>query len=135
MFSWYSYQTLKSNEKIFSELINLTKKWLQVLIIKTFSLVFLKNVITRLKQNIIYISINVCRYENKQAYPIYLSKETLENHMELLLTENGGKWHYNYIKDMYNKVKYKNKKYFCMDCLQCFSSLFRNKWETNYRNA
>ena len=36
------------------------------------------------------------------------------------------KSHYVYIKDfnrlMYNKNKYKSKKYFCKRCLQCFSS-------------
>ena len=37
--------------------------------------------------------------------------------MELLQTENGCKWHYDYIKDMYNKAKHKYKKYFCMNCL------------------
>ena len=36
------------------------------------------------KQKIMSIDINVCRYENKKGYPICLSKETLENDMELL---------------------------------------------------
>ena len=76
------------------------------------------------KQN--EININVFGYENKQPYPIYVSKEKYDDHMELLLiTENENK-HYVLIKDfnsfMYNKTKHKESKHFCMYCLQCFSS-------------
>ena len=46
--------------------------------------------------------------------------------MDLLLVIDGDKLHYMYIKDfdrfMFNKTKNKNKKYFCKNCLQCFSS-------------
>ena len=76
------------------------------------------------KQN--EININVFGYENKQPYPIYVSKEKHEDHMNLLLiTENENK-HYVLIKDfnkfMYNQTKHKESKHFCMHCLQCFSS-------------
>ena len=76
------------------------------------------------KQN--SININVFGYENKQPYPIYVSKEKYENNMELLLiTENENK-HYVLIKDfnkfMYNQTKHKERKHFCMHCLQNFSS-------------
>ena len=76
------------------------------------------------KQN--EININVFGYENKQPYPIYVSKEKYEDHMELLLiTENENK-HYVLIKDfnrfMFNKTKHEHRKHFCMFCLQCFSS-------------
>ena len=76
------------------------------------------------KQN--EININVFGYENKQPYPIHVSKEKYENHMELLLiTENENK-HYVLIEDfnifMYNQTKHKESKHFCMHCLQCFSS-------------
>ena len=76
------------------------------------------------KQN--SININVFGYENKEPYPIYVSKEKYEDHMELLLvTENENK-HYVLIKDfnkfMYNQTKHKERKHFCMYCLQCFSS-------------
>ena len=76
------------------------------------------------KQN--NININVFGYENKQPYPIYVSKEKYDNQMNLLLiTENENK-HYILIKDfnsfMYNKTKHKERKHFCMHCLQCFSS-------------
>ena len=76
------------------------------------------------KQN--EININVFGYENKQPYPIYVSKEKYGNHMNLLLiTENENK-HYVLIKDfnnfMFNQTKHKESKHFCMHCLQCFSS-------------
>ena len=76
------------------------------------------------KQN--EININVFGYENKQKYPIYVSKEKYEDCMNLLLiTENENK-HYVLIKDfnkfMYNQTKHKERKHFCMHCLQCFSS-------------
>ena len=46
--------------------------------------------------------------------------------MNLLMIHEEHKSHYVYIKDfnrlMFNKTKNKNKKHFCMRCLQCFSS-------------
>ena len=76
------------------------------------------------KQN--KININVFGYEDRQPYPIYVSKEKYEDCMNLLLiTENENK-HYVLIKDfnklMYNQTKHKERKHFCMYCLQCFSS-------------
>ena len=76
------------------------------------------------KQN--NININVFGYENKQPYPIYVSKERNEDFFNLLLiTENENK-HYVLIKDfnrfMRNQTKHNEKKHFCMYCLQCFSS-------------
>ena len=48
--------------------------------------------------------------------------------MDLLLVTDGDKSHYVQIKDfdrfMFHKTKNKNKKYFCMSCLQCFSSKY-----------
>ena len=76
------------------------------------------------KQN--EININVFGYENKQPYPIYVSKEKYENHMELLLITEDKNKHYVLIEDfnrfMYNQTKHKESKHFCMHCLQCFSS-------------
>ena len=61
----------------------------------------------------------------KQPYPIYVSKEKYQDHMELLLITKGENKHYVLIKDfnkfMYNQTKHGNKKHFCMYCLQCFS--------------
>ena len=72
------------------------------------------------------ININVFGYENKQPYPIFVSKETYDRELNLLLiTENDNK-HYVLIKDfnrfMFNQTKHEHRKHFCMHCLQCFSS-------------
>ena len=76
------------------------------------------------KQN--KININVFGYEEKQPYPIYISKEKFKDHMELLLVTKDKNKHFVLIKDfnkfMYNQTKHKDKKHFCMHCLQCFSS-------------
>ena len=76
------------------------------------------------KQN--SIRINVFGYEKGQTFPIHISKEKFEDQMNLLLITEDKKKHYVLIKDfnafMYNQTKHKNKKHFCMYCLQCFSS-------------
>ena len=61
-------------------------------------------------------------YENKTTYPVYLSDQ--DDSMDLLLISNGFVSHYVYIKD-FNRFMFhenKNKKYFCKNCLQSFSS-------------
>ena len=72
------------------------------------------------------IRINVFGYEKGQPFPIHISKETFEDQMNLLLITKDEKRHYVFIKDfnkfMYNQSKHKEKKHFCMFCLQCFSS-------------
>ena len=72
------------------------------------------------------ININVFGYEDQQPYPIYISKEKYEDCMNLLLITENEKKHYVLIKDfnklMYNQTKHKERKHFCMYCLQCFSS-------------
>ena len=76
------------------------------------------------KQN--SIRINVFGYENGQPFPIHISKETFEDQMNLLLITKDEKNYYVLIKDfnafMYNQSKHKERKHFCMYCLQCFSS-------------
>ena len=75
------------------------------------------------KQN--NICINLFGYEEKQKFPIYISKEKYQDHMELLLITEGENKHYVLIKDfnkfMFNQTKHEHRKYFCMYCLQCFS--------------
>ena len=75
------------------------------------------------KQN--NICINLFGYEKKQKFPIYISKEKYQDHMELLLITEDENKHYVLIKDfnkfMFNQTKHEHKKYFCMYCLQCFS--------------
>ena len=72
------------------------------------------------------ICINVYFYENKLTFSIYISDQKFENSMNLFLVTDENKSHYVYIKDfdrfMFHKTKNKNKKYFCKNCLQCFSS-------------
>ena len=75
------------------------------------------------KQN--SIKINVFGYEEKQPYPIHISKKTFEDQMNLLLITKDEKKHYVLIKDfnrLYNQSKHKERKHFCMYCLQCFKS-------------
>ena len=61
-------------------------------------------------------------YENENVYPVYLSDQSFDDCLDLLLINNC----YVLIKDfnrlMFNKNKCKNKKWFCKSCLQCFSS-------------
>ena len=65
-------------------------------------------------------------YEDKLDFPIYVSDQTFEDSMDLLLLTDDDKSHYVYIKDFdrfaFHKTKNKNKKWFCESCLQCFSS-------------
>ena len=76
------------------------------------------------KQN--SIRINVFGFENGQPFPIHISKKTFEDQMNLLLITKDEKKHYVLIKDfntfMDNQSKHKERKHFCMYCLQCFSS-------------
>ena len=70
------------------------------------------------------ININVFCYEDKIIYPVYLSDQSFDDVLDLLLINN----HYVLIKDfnrlVFNKNKSKNKKWFCKSCLECFSSEF-----------
>ena len=75
------------------------------------------------KQN--NICINLFGYEEKQKFPIFISKEKFIDHMELLLITEGENKHYVLIKDfnkfMFSQTKHEHRKHFCMHCLQCFS--------------
>ena len=68
------------------------------------------------------ININVFSYKDKTIYPIYLSDQSFNDVLDLLLINN----HYLLIKDfnglMFNKNESKNGKWFCKSCLQCFCS-------------
>ena len=76
------------------------------------------------KQN--NIRVNVFGYEEGQPYVIHVSKERFDSCLNLLLITEGEVKHYCLIKDfnkfMYNKTKHKERKHFCMYCLQCLSS-------------
>ena len=65
---------------------------------------------------------NVFGYENKQSYPIYISKEIYKDCMNLLLITEETKTHYVLMKDFnnflyINQTKHKERKHFCMYCL------------------
>ena len=72
------------------------------------------------------IIVNVFCYENKMIYHAYLSNQSFNDCLDLLLISNDFTSHYVYIKDfnrlMFNKTKNKNKKYVYKSRLQCFSS-------------
>ena len=77
------------------------------------------------KQN--SINISIFGYENEKIYPIRISEEKYDDHMELLyITEGKEKNHHvliqNFNRLMFNFTKHKETKHFCMRCLHCFSS-------------
>ena len=69
------------------------------------------------------ININVFGYEDRQFYPIFVSKQNNKDILNLLLITEVEKKHYVLIKDfnriMYNKTKHQHRKHFCMRCLHC----------------
>ena len=72
------------------------------------------------------IRINVFGYENGQPFPIHISKETFKDQVNLLLVTKDDKRPYILIKKLQQvhvqPIKHKERKHFCMYCLQCFSS-------------
>ena len=73
------------------------------------------------------INVSVLGYQNK-VFPLYISKKSNEQVLNVLLISNEEKSHYVFIKDfsrlMHSEVKTKNqhKKHFCMSCLQNFTT-------------
>ena len=71
------------------------------------------------------MQVNVFSNENK-VYPLYISKKSYNQTLNLLLITKKDKSHYVFIKDfnrlMFSKTKHKDKKLFCMPCLQNFST-------------
>ena len=83
------------------------------------------------KQNKININLFGYDTEKKSVYPIRISEESYDDHLELLYLEGKNELgeettHYIYIKDvnklLFTFTKHKGKKHFCMRCLQCFYS-------------
>ena len=78
------------------------------------------------KKNNIRINVFCYNNKNKEPFPIHLSEEKFEDEMNLLLIEKDENKHYVLIEDfnkfMYQQTKHKERKHFCMHCLQCFSS-------------
>ena len=71
------------------------------------------------------MNMNVFGYENK-VYPLYISKKSQTQTLNLLLITQENKSHYVLLKDwnrlMYSKTKDQHKKHHCMSCLQSFTT-------------
>ena len=73
------------------------------------------------------MNVSLFCYENK-VYPIYILKRSNTQFLNVLRITNEEKSHYVFIKDfhtlMYSKAKTKDsyRKYFCMTCLQNFTT-------------
>ena len=69
------------------------------------------------------ISVNVFGYEDGY-YPLYISRNQKERHVNLLLLEEKGKTYYCLIKNpngmLYSQTKCKTQQYFCTYCLHGF---------------
>ena len=74
-----------------------------------------------------YISISIFGYENKQKYPIYVSRNTFKRHIDFLLIGEEGKRQYVLFKDFsaftYDHTLQRGRKHFCLYCLQAFSTV------------
>ena len=72
--------------------------------------------------------INVSGYEKQEPYPVYISKEKLNDMVNLLLLTKGKEQQYVLIKDsnkfMYNETKHKERKHFCI-CTVCSVSVMK----------
>ena len=71
------------------------------------------------------MQVNVFGYENK-IYPLYISKRSYKQTFNILLITEKDKSHFVFIKDfnrlIFSKTKHKGKKYYCMSCLQSFTT-------------
>ena len=71
------------------------------------------------------INLNVFYYSNR-VYPLYIAQQSNEQVLNVLLISDDEKSHYVFIKDfnslMYQKSKHRDTKYFCMHCLQNFTT-------------
>ena len=71
------------------------------------------------------MQVNVFVYENK-VYPLYISKKSYNQMLNLLLITEKDKSHYVLIKDfnrlMFSRTKHKDRKHYCMSCLKSFTT-------------
>ena len=71
------------------------------------------------------MQVNVFGYENK-VYPLYISKKSYNQTLNLLLITEKDKSHYVFIKDfnrlMFSRTKHKDKMHHCMSCSQSFTT-------------
>ena len=71
------------------------------------------------------MQVNVFVYENK-VYPLYISKKSYNQMLNLLLITEKDKSHYVLIKYfnrlMFSRTKHKDRKHYCMSCLKSFTT-------------
>ena len=71
------------------------------------------------------MQVNVFGYENK-VFPLYISKKSDDQTLNLLLITEKDKFDYDFIKDfnrlMFPRTKHKGKKHYSMSCLQTFTT-------------
>ena len=71
------------------------------------------------------MNVNVFGYQDK-VYPLHVSKKSYTQVLNLLLITQDDKSHYVFVKDfnklMYSNTKCKDKKRYCMHCLQVFTT-------------
>ena len=71
-------------------------------------------------------NINVIGYENKNRFPLYVSKKVTKTTLYLLLILEEEKQHYVWIKDfnkfMFRQNRHRHRPHFCIYCLQYFGS-------------
>ena len=72
------------------------------------------------------ISINVIWYENKNRFPLFVSKKETKTTLDLLLISEEEKQHYVWIKDfnrfVFRQNRHRHRLHFCRYCLQYFGS-------------
>ena len=59
---------------------------------------------------------NVFGYENKTPFPIYISKESYDDILDLLLIKDHYVLIYDFNRFMYNQTKHNKKKHRCIVC-------------------
>ncbi|XP_021351034.1 uncharacterized protein LOC110448879 [Mizuhopecten yessoensis] len=71
------------------------------------------------------ITVNVLGYEKGSLFPIHVTKQRFDRHVDLLLITDGRKSHYCWIKNvnglLYDQYSYGHRYYHCMYCLQGFT--------------
>ena len=72
------------------------------------------------------ISVNVLGFEKGNLYPVHVTKERFDQHVNLLLLSDGKKSHYCWIKSMSRLLGHQNsdghRYHYCIYCLQGFTS-------------
>ncbi|XP_041351368.1 uncharacterized protein LOC121370296 [Gigantopelta aegis] len=71
------------------------------------------------------ISINVFGYEKGDVYPLHVTKQRFERHVDLLMIANSKKSHFCWIKDLnrllFDQKSYGHRHHYCPYCLQGFT--------------